>query len=190
MKIAGAFSFALKIPKNSHFCLKTHARKTSPFMGGIECVSGCTVPLILEVVSCLPKNSREKNIPFYGGNRMRLRMHCSSYFGGCIMLENKFKTGLVRELKERFPGCMVVHLDPNEIQGIPDLLVLYGTTWGALEGKKSATASHRPNQNYYVQQMDEMSFAAFIYPENKEEVLNELARSFEAHGETCPPRSK
>lgn len=106
------------------------------------------------------------------------------------MLENKFKTGLVRELKERFPGCMVVHLDPNEIQGIPDLLVLYGTTWGALEGKKSATASHRPNQDYYVQQMDEMSFASFIYPENKEEVLNELARSFEAHGETCHPRSK
>ncbi len=106
------------------------------------------------------------------------------------MLENKFKTGLIRDLKERFPGCMVVHLDPNEIQGIPDLLVLYGTTWGALEGKKSASASHRPNQDYYVHQMDEMSFAAFIYPENKEEVLNELARSFEAHGEACPPRSK
>ena len=106
------------------------------------------------------------------------------------MLENKFKTGLIRELKERFPGCMVVHLDPNEIQGISDLLVLYGTTWGALEGKKSASASHRPNQDYYVQQMDEMIFAAFIYPENKEEVLNELARSLEAHGETCPPRSK
>lgn len=68
------------------------------------------------------------------------------------MLENKFKTGLIRELKERFPGCMVVHLDPNEIQGIPDLLVLYGTTWGALEGKKSASAPHRPNQDYYVQQ--------------------------------------
>lgn len=73
------------------------------------------------------------------------------------MLENKFKTGLIRELKERFPGCMVVHLDPNEIQGIPDLLVLYGTTWGALEGKKSASAPHRPNQDYYVQQMDEIS---------------------------------
>lgn len=56
----------------------------------------------------------------------------------------------------------------------------------ALEGKKSASAPHRPNQDYYVQQMDEMSFAAFIYPENKEEVLNELARSFEAHGENMP----
>ena len=38
------------------------------------------------------------------------------------MLENKFKTGLVKELKKRFPGCTVVHLDPNEVQGHPDLL--------------------------------------------------------------------
>ena len=55
-----------------------------------------------------------------------------------IMLENKFKQGLTKELKERFPGCVVVHLDPNEVQGHPDLLVLYGSTWAALEGKRSA----------------------------------------------------
>ena len=35
-----------------------------------------------------------------------------------IMLENKFKQGLTKELKERFPGCVVVHLDPNEVQGL------------------------------------------------------------------------
>lgn len=101
------------------------------------------------------------------------------------MLENKFKQGLMKELKERFPGCMVVHMDPNEIQGVPDLLVLHGTTWAALEGKKSAKASHRPNQDYYVHKMNEMSFAAFIYPENKEEVLNAMERSFKAHRATC-----
>lgn len=97
------------------------------------------------------------------------------------MLENQFKTGLVKELKARFPGCMVIHADPNEIQGIPDLLVLYEDTWAALEGKRSQKASHRPNQDYYVEKMDQMSFAAFIYPENKEEILDELERSFEAH---------
>lgn len=96
------------------------------------------------------------------------------------MLENKFKTGLVKELKSRFPGCMVIHADPNEIQGIPDLLVLYEDTWAALEGKKSEKASRRPNQDFYVKKMDDMSFAAFIYPENKEEILNELERSFKA----------
>lgn len=42
------------------------------------------------------------------------------------MLENKFKTGLVKDLKKRFPGCMVVHLDPNEIQGMPDFIKSWG----------------------------------------------------------------
>lgn len=65
------------------------------------------------------------------------------------MLENQFKTNLVRELKERFPGCIVLHIDPNEIQGIPDLLILYRDRWAALEGKRSLNAPHRPNQDYY-----------------------------------------
>ena len=94
------------------------------------------------------------------------------------MLENRFKTKLIREIKDMLPGCMVLHLDPNEIQGIPDLLVLYRDKWAVLEGKKSATASHRPNQDYYVGLMNDMSFAAFIYPENKDEVLDELYRYF------------
>lgn len=90
------------------------------------------------------------------------------------MLENRFKTNLIKELKEMFPGCMVLHLDPNEIQGIPDLLILYENKWAVLEGKKNARASHRPNQEYYVDLMDRMSFAAFIFPENKDEVLDAL----------------
>lgn len=94
------------------------------------------------------------------------------------MLENRFKTNLVRELKERFPGCIVLHIDPNEIQGMPDLLVLCGDKWVALEGKRSANAPHRPNQDYYVDLMNRMSYAAFIYPENKEEILDDLQRSF------------
>lgn len=94
------------------------------------------------------------------------------------MLENKFKTRLAAEIEELFPGCIVVHLDPNEIQGIPDLLVLYKNKWAALEGKKEANAPHRPNQDYYVDLMDQMSFARFVYPENKEEVLHELQQAF------------
>lgn len=90
------------------------------------------------------------------------------------MLENRFKTRLNNELKEMFPGCIILHMDPNEIQGIPDLLILYENKWAALEGKKSCTASVRPNQAYYVDLMDRMSFASFIYPENKDEVLDEL----------------
>lgn len=95
------------------------------------------------------------------------------------MLENRFKTSLIRELEEMFPGCIVLHMDPNAIQGIPDLLILYGSRWAALEGKKFARAIHQPNQDYYVDLMNRMSFAAFIYPENKEEVLHELQQALE-----------
>lgn len=94
------------------------------------------------------------------------------------MLENRFKTRLVNELEAMFPGCIIIHMDPNEIQGIPDLLILYEDKWAALEGKKSADAPARPNQPYYVDLMDRMSFARFIYPENKEEVLYELQQAF------------
>ena len=94
------------------------------------------------------------------------------------MLENKFQSKLIKELKEEFPGCIVMKNDSSYIQGIPDLLVLYEDKWAGLEVKKSAKAKHQPNQDYYVDKMNEMSFSAFIYPENKEQVLNDLRKTF------------
>lgn len=96
------------------------------------------------------------------------------------MLERHFQSGLIKELKDIFPGCVVLKNDPDYIQGIPDLLILYKDRWAALECKKDGRASHRPNQEYYIQLLNEMSFAKFISPENKEEVVNELVRLFEA----------
>lgn len=92
-------------------------------------------------------------------------------------LERDFQIKLVKELKEMFVGCIVMKNDSSYIQGIPDLLILYRNKWAALECKKSENESHRPNQDYYVEKMDNMSFASFIYPENKEEVLYELQRA-------------
>ena len=91
--------------------------------------------------------------------------------------ERDFQAKLIKELKVMFKGCIIVKNDPNYIQGIPDLLILYNDRWAALEVKKSATAHHQPNQEYYVDLMDQMSFAAFIYPENKEEILYELQQA-------------
>lgn len=96
------------------------------------------------------------------------------------MLENRFKTKVLKPALERlFPDCMILHLDPTEIQGIPDLLILYKNKWAVLEAKVSATAKVRPNQPYYVDLMDRMSFAAFVYPENIDEVLDALYLYFE-----------
>lgn len=89
-----------------------------------------------------------------------------------------FQAKLKKELKNMFPGCIITKLDSGDIQGIPDLLILYKDKWATLENKRSAKASKRPNQEYYVNVMDEMSFSRFIYPENKDEVLDELYMYF------------
>ena len=96
------------------------------------------------------------------------------------MLENKFQAKLIKKLKEIFPGCIVMKSDSSYIQGIPDLLILFGSKWASLECKKSANASKQPNQEYYVNRMNEMSFSRFICPENMKEVLDDLYKTFKA----------
>lgn len=92
--------------------------------------------------------------------------------------ESKFQSKLKEELKEMFPGCIVTKLDPNDIQGIPDLLILYKNKWATLENKREKNATHQPNQDYYVDKMNKMSYSNFIYPENKDDVLNDLKKIF------------
>lgn len=93
-------------------------------------------------------------------------------------LESGFQDRLVKEIKEMFPGCMVFKMDQQ--QGIPDLLILYKNKWASFECKQHANAKRQPNQEFYVSLMDDMSFSRFIFPENKEELLNELREAFES----------
>ena len=94
------------------------------------------------------------------------------------MLENKFQSKLIKEIKNEFPGCIVLKNDPTYIQGVPDLLVLHNEKWASLECKKDSKAHKQPNQEYYVEQMDRMSFSRFVCPENKDEVMGELYSHF------------
>lgn len=96
------------------------------------------------------------------------------------MLESVFQKRLMRKLKQMFPECVVIKNDCNCIQGIPDLLILYKNKWAMLECKRSKDADHQPNQDYYVELFNSMSFARFIFPENQEEVLNELQQTFKS----------
>ena len=94
------------------------------------------------------------------------------------MLESKFQAGLIKDLESIFVGCVVLKNDANYKQGIPDLLILFQDRWAMLEVKKSKSAYRGPNQDYYVEMLDNMSFAAFIHPENKDEVLDDLQHAF------------
>ena len=92
------------------------------------------------------------------------------------MLESKFQQDLIKELKVLFPDALIFKNESK--QGLPDLTVLYGEHWALLECKKSRTAEHQPNQDYYVNKANEMSFSRFIFPENKQEVLDDLQQAF------------
>lgn len=92
--------------------------------------------------------------------------------------ESQFQHNLIKTIKDRFPGSIVMKNDPTYIQGIPDLTVLYKNKWATLECKKTQKAKHQPNQDYYVEMMNSMSFSSFICPEDMEEVLDDMERSF------------
>lgn len=92
--------------------------------------------------------------------------------------EAAYQRKLIQKLQEIFPGCVVLKNDPSEQQGIPDLLILHGPYWAMLEVKLHANSRQRPNQDYHIQLLREMSFASFIYPENEDQVLYELQSTF------------
>ena len=93
-------------------------------------------------------------------------------------LERDFQSKLVKEIGDKFKGCIILKNDSSYMQGVPDWLILYKDKWATLEAKREANAKRRPNQQYYVDTMNEMSFSRFIYPENKDYVLEELQEFF------------
>lgn len=96
------------------------------------------------------------------------------------MTERDYQTKLIKQLRDIFPGCVIMKNDSDYLQGIPDLTILYRDRWATLEVKMAESSSHQPNQDYYVGLMDRMSFSAFIFPENEEEVLSDLREALGA----------
>ena len=93
-------------------------------------------------------------------------------------LESKFQKELMDEIREMFPGCIILKNDSGYIQGFPDWTILYKDKWAILEAKREKNAKKQPNQPYYVEKLDGMSFSRFVYPENKDEVLRDLRLHF------------
>lgn len=95
------------------------------------------------------------------------------------MLESAYQAKLIKKLRRMFPGCVILKNDSGYLQGIPDLSIFYRDRWAMLEVKESADSPLQPNQDVYVEMLNEMSFAAFIYPSNEREVLRALQHSLE-----------
>ena len=98
--------------------------------------------------------------------------------------ENSFQAKFIKDLQALFPDAIIIKNDPNYIQAIPDLLILYKDRWAALEVKKSKDAKKRQNQEYYVDLLNRMSYSSFVHPENRERVLNELQQALRPRGST------
>lgn len=96
------------------------------------------------------------------------------------MRESMFQARVINRIKKTFPDCIILKNDSQYVQGIPDLLILNNDRWGALEVKQALDSHIGANQRHWVSVMGEMSFAAFVCPENEEEVLYELQRALSA----------
>lgn len=95
-----------------------------------------------------------------------------------VKKENAFQAKLIKDIKNEFPGAVILKNDANYIQGFPDLTILYKNKWAVLECKKSAKEIHQPNQDDYIFLLNNMSFSAFIYPENRDSIMEELRLLF------------
>jgi len=93
-------------------------------------------------------------------------------------LESKFQKELMDKIRDRYPGCVILKNDSSYIQGFPDWTILYKDKWAVLEAKRSKNAAKQPNQEYYVDTLNNMSFSRFVFPENSEEVLADISKYF------------
>lgn len=98
------------------------------------------------------------------------------------MLESKYQALLIKRLSAMFPGSIILKNDTDYLQGFPDLTLLWKRYWAVLEVKARMDAPYEPNQEWYIETLDEMSFSAMICPENEEEVLHELEQAFRSGG--------
>lgn len=94
------------------------------------------------------------------------------------MKESAFQSHLIKKIKQLYPDCLILKNDPTYKQGVPDLIILVNNKWAMLEVKKNGNANHQPNQDYWVGKLSKMSYAAFIYPENEEQIFSELKEVF------------
>lgn len=97
-------------------------------------------------------------------------------------LERDFQRDVKAELERRLPGCFIIKGNSAVRQGIPDWLILYKDRWAMLEVKRSATSRFRPNQEYYISLLGEMSFAAVIHQQNFDEVLDAIQSTLGSKG--------
>lgn len=96
------------------------------------------------------------------------------------MTESKYQTHVLARIAELLPGSTALKNDSAYQQGIPDWTIFHGPKYALLEIKPSAKSRRQPNQEYFIEKFSAIGFAAFIYPENEQEVLDALQEALAA----------
>lgn len=104
------------------------------------------------------------------------------------MKETKFEKYLVDKIHREFPGSFVIKTDPSYLQGFPDRLILYNTRWACFEVKRTINSPFQPNQQYYIDLLNQMSFATVVSPETQEDFFDEIQRTLRAFRSTRVPK--
>jgi Holliday junction resolvase len=92
-----------------------------------------------------------------------------------MTVESALQAKIIKWLRAR--GFVVIKLSavPGIQSGMPDILFLIEDGgWGFLEVKASAKAKFQPLQKKWLEKLDDMSFAAVVYPENWVDIQIEL----------------
>lgn len=97
------------------------------------------------------------------------------------MRESQYQASLIRKLRSLYPDAIIMKNDAGYQQGLPDLTILNEDRWATLEVKAkrpSSPQAFEPNQEWYIEKMNSMSYSACIYPENEKDVLDGLQQAF------------
>lgn len=104
------------------------------------------------------------------------------------MRESVYQAHVITRVRNLLPGCFILKNDSGYLQGVPDLLVLFLDRWAMLEVKISEDSPFQPNQEFYIDQLNNMSFAACVYPANEEEIMDALQSAFTTRRKTRVPQ--
>lgn len=90
------------------------------------------------------------------------------------MKEADFQKKVIAWLKKQ--GCLVLKYEQNATTraGVADVFFCKEGFYGFIETKKAKNSPLRPGQKEFIEKMDEWSYGRICYPENFEQIKEEL----------------
>lgn len=96
-----------------------------------------------------------------------------------MKLESTFEKEFCKALRQTLGERYTYTFKLTAAKGIPDRLILYKDKYALLEFKQYKNAKKQPGQETWVGHFDNLAYAAIVYPENAEKVMQDILNYFE-----------